>query len=75
MATMSKKSLRDGKEVFSVVFPNDQSLNEITRELKRSFVNAALRRSGGRKQDAARLLGISRDSLKHYVKTLGYERE
>jgi DNA-binding NtrC family response regulator len=50
-------------------------LNEITRELKRFFVDAALRRSGGRRQAAARLLKISRDSLKHYMKRLGYEGE
>ena len=75
MARVSKKLLLSGEEVFSVGFPSDQSLNEITMELKRFFINAALRRSGGSRQGAARLLGISRYSLKHYIKTLAHHRE
>ncbi len=74
-ARVSIDSLLDDKEVFSVAFPSDQSLNEITRELKRFFVDAALRRSAGSRQGAARMLGISRYSLKHYMKTLGYRGE
>ena len=58
--------------LFTVSFPSDQPLNEMTQDLKRFFINAALRRSGGKRQAAARLLGISRDSLKHYMKKLGY---
>jgi len=57
---------------FTTSFPADQSLNQITQDLKRSIINEALRRSRGRRQAAARLLKISRDSLKHYMKTLGY---
>ena len=75
IARVSKKLLLSDKEVFSVSFPNDQSLNEMTQELKRFLINAALRRSGGKRQGAARLLGISRYSLKHYMKTLGYDGE
>ena len=56
---------------FATSFPTDQSLNEITHDLKRSLVNEALRRSKGSRQGAARLLGISRYSLKHYMKALG----
>ncbi|MBI5248940.1 MAG: sigma 54-interacting transcriptional regulator [Desulfomonile tiedjei] len=56
---------------FNLSFPSDRSLNEVTRELKASLVNEALRRSGGCREDAARLLGISRHSLKHYMKSLG----
>ena len=66
---------QEGKASFSVSFPPDQSLNEITQELKRFLVNEALRKSGGSRQDAARILGISRYSLKHYMKTLGYDEE
>ena len=55
---------------FTTEFPTDRSLNDITHELKRSLVREALRRSRGKRQAAARLLGISRDSLKHYLKTL-----
>jgi PAS domain S-box-containing protein len=66
---------QEGKASFSVSFPPDQSLNEITQELKRFLVNEALRKSGGSRQGAARILGISRYSLKHYMNALGYDQE
>ncbi|WP_157212220.1 sigma 54-interacting transcriptional regulator [Desulfomonile tiedjei] len=66
---------REEKACFSISFPTDRSLNEMTQELKRFMVNEALRRSGGSRQGAATLLGISRHSLKHYMKTLGYDDE
>ncbi|AFM24616.1 PAS domain S-box protein [Desulfomonile tiedjei] len=53
----------------------DRSLNDVTRDLKRAFVVEALKRSGGCRQDAARTLGISRYSLKHYIQTLGLADE
>ncbi len=65
----------DADWAFMAAFPSDQSLNEITQDLKRSLVNEALRRSEGSRQGAAKLLGISRYSLKHYMKTLGYDEE
>ncbi len=54
----------------SVNFPHDRTLNDITREVKSALVNEALRRSSGSRQGAARLLGISRYSLKHYMNSL-----
>jgi DNA-binding NtrC family response regulator len=54
----------------SVNFPHDRTLNDITREVKSALVNEALRRSNGSRQGAARLLGISRYSLKHYMNSL-----
>ncbi len=54
----------------TINFPSDRTLNDITREMKSSLVNEALRRSGGSRQGAARLLGISRYSLKHYMNSL-----
>jgi two-component system, NtrC family, response regulator AtoC len=60
---------------FTTKFPADRSLNDVTYDLKRSLVVEALRRSRGRRQAAARLLGISRDSLKHYMKALGLKDE
>ncbi len=60
---------------FTTKFPADRSLNDVTFDLKRSLVVEALRRSRGRRQAAARLLGISRDSLKHYMRTLGIKDE
>lgn len=55
---------------FSTGFPENDSLNEVTKQLKRSLVAEALRRSAGNRVKAARLLGISRNSLNHYVATL-----
>jgi PAS domain S-box-containing protein len=67
--------VEDDKSSFSVTFPAHQSLNEITRDLKRFLVEEALRRSGGSRQGAARLLGVSRYSLKHYMKVFGIADE
>lgn len=55
---------------FAARFPEGGTLNEATRELKRSMVSEALRRAGGSPSAAARLLGISRNSLNHYISTL-----
>jgi len=60
---------------YSVGFPLDRSLHEVTDELVESLCRAALRRSGGRKQEAARILGISRNSLYRYMKRLGLPLE
>jgi PAS domain S-box-containing protein len=57
-------------------FPANESLNEVTNHVKRLMVIEALRRSGGKRTVAARLLGLTPDSLKHYMKTFDlYERE
>jgi PAS domain S-box-containing protein len=63
----------DKKTTFTVSFPNDESINEITQDLKRFLVNEALRRAKGSRKGAAQMLGISRYSLKHYMKSLGYD--
>jgi len=60
---------------FTISFPTDCSLNDTTRELKASLVKEALRRSGGCRDDAARLLKISRHSLKHYINSLGLKED
>ncbi|AFM26155.1 sigma 54-interacting transcriptional regulator [Desulfomonile tiedjei] len=61
------------KTSFSISFPTEQSLNEITHDLKRFMVNEALRHSGGSRVGAAKLLRISRYSLKHYMNKLGLD--
>ncbi|MBI5251613.1 MAG: sigma 54-interacting transcriptional regulator [Desulfomonile tiedjei] len=61
--------------LFTAPFTMDRSLNEVTADLKRSFVNEALNRAGGRRQAAAKMLGISRYSLKHYMKSFGLTDE
>lgn len=57
----------------TITFPADRSLNDVTKEVKGSLVHEALRRSRGSRQGAARLLGISRYSLKHYMNSLGLD--
>ena len=57
-------------------FPTEHSLNEMIEDLKRFSSQcsiAAVCEVEGK--IAARLLGISRDSLKHYMKSLGYFEE
>jgi two-component system, NtrC family, response regulator AtoC len=62
----------DSGPCFTVGFPPEGSVNDLTSDLKRFLVKNALRQSNGRRNQAARILGISRDSLKHYMKTFGY---
>ncbi len=48
-------------------FPENETINDVTMNLKRELVVEALRRSHGSRKHAAALLGISPDSLKHYM--------
>jgi DNA-binding NtrC family response regulator len=48
-------------------FPENETINDVTMNLKRHLVAEALRRSHGSRKQAAALLGISPDSLKHYM--------
>jgi transcriptional regulator with PAS, ATPase and Fis domain len=48
-------------------FPENETINDMTMNLKRHLVVEALRRSQGSRKQAAALLGISPDSLKHYM--------
>jgi PAS domain S-box-containing protein len=55
----------------AVTFPDSGSLNDVIREVKLGLISEALRRTGGHRQQAAELLGVSRDALKHHIKSLG----
>lgn len=55
---------------YTVNFPADRTIHDVTKEVKRSLVQEALRRSGGSKQGAAGLLGISRHAFAHQLKAL-----
>jgi DNA-binding NtrC family response regulator len=48
-------------------FPENETINDVTMNLKRHLVVEALRRSHGSRKQAAALLGISPDSLKYYM--------
>jgi len=63
-------SARDWRIVIS--FPEDETLHDVTKGVARKLVLEALRR-GQTKQEAARLLGISRHALAHQMRALGLE--
>lgn len=52
---------------WSLTFPPVPSLDEVVRNLKEEMVEESLRASGGNKQEASRLLGISRFSLRRLL--------
>ncbi|MBI5252118.1 MAG: sigma-54-dependent Fis family transcriptional regulator [Desulfomonile tiedjei] len=70
---LSSMGVDDHQEDWSYVvnFPVRKSIHDVTREVKKSLVFEALRRSGGSKQGAARLLGISRHAFAHQMKAIG----
>ena len=59
-----------GEWSFTTNFPDGRSIHDVADDLKRSLIEEALRRSGGSRQEAARLLGISRHALAHQTKVL-----
>jgi PAS domain S-box-containing protein len=62
---------RSSGRTFTTHFPGGQSLNEMLDELKQSLIEEALRRTGGRRKEAANLLGVTRSSLKHHMRSKG----
>jgi DNA-binding NtrC family response regulator len=58
---------------YTVNFPENKSMHDLTRDLKRSLIAEALRRADGAKHGAARLLGISRHALAHQMRAIGME--
>jgi len=60
---------------YHVSFPADRSLHDLTDEVAQSVVREALRRSGGKRAEAARLLRVSRGALYRYMKGFGITRE
>jgi DNA-binding NtrC family response regulator len=59
--------------LFPVSFPTDRSIHEVADDVKRSLINEALRRTGGSKNETARLLRISRFALAHQMKVLAIQ--
>ena len=66
-------ALQAGPQSWShtVSFPLDRSLYHVTDEVVESLCREALQRTGGRRNEAARMLGISRNSLYRYMTRLG----
>jgi two-component system, NtrC family, response regulator AtoC len=70
--SVNNKSRSGGPDAdwsLSVRFPQNESLKDVTKDLKRRLVIEALSRTGGRRKRAAELLGITADALKHYMQT------
>jgi len=59
----------------TVEFSPGRTLHDLTGEVERALTVEALRRCDGNKKQAARLLGISRDSLYRYLRQFGIESE
>lgn len=58
---------------WTVTFPPAPSLDEVVRNLRRDMVTESLRRTGGNRQAASDLLGISRFSLRRLLQGFGGE--
>jgi PAS domain S-box-containing protein len=57
---------------WSATFPPEKPLTEMAVDLKRSLIRQALEECNGKKTEAARVLKITRDTLKRQMKTLGF---
>jgi PAS domain S-box-containing protein len=66
---------KNGERAFTTHFPSRQSLNELLDDLKHSLIEDALRRTGGRRKEAADLLGVTRNSLKHHMRGKSYRAD
>lgn len=70
LSVNSKSKAGESAQDWSVMinFPQKKTLNDVTMDVKKSLVVEALRRTQGGRKRAADLLGISVDSLKHYMR-------
>jgi DNA-binding NtrC family response regulator len=50
---------------------SSKNYNEVIRETKLRLITEALKKAGGKRYEAARLLGLTRDALKRQMTTLG----
>jgi PAS domain S-box-containing protein len=70
---IDKKLMGDWR--WSTSFPPAMSFNGVLAHLKRALVEEALARAGGKRIEAAHMLGMTRDALKKQMKTLGMFRD
>ncbi len=60
---------------FSVSMSGCRNMNEALEKAKRDMINGSLRKCNGNVSAAARLLGVSRDALRHHMKMLELDRQ
>ena len=62
---------------YEVSFPEEdnQCLADVINDVRRAVLVESLRRTGGVKQRTVKMLGISRHSLYHYMRTYGIDAE
>jgi DNA-binding NtrC family response regulator len=65
------EAAKDDEWSHMVRFPRGLSMTEVTRQMKESLVQEALRRTDGNRSKAARMLGITRYSLLRVMKSPG----
>jgi transcriptional regulator with PAS, ATPase and Fis domain len=53
----------------TVHFPDGKSMNDIIREVRQSILFEALRRTGNNQKAAAKLIGVSYVSMRHYLRS------
>lgn len=58
---------------WTITFPPRPSLPHVVQDIRRELVQEALSRADGNKQEASRLLGISRYTLRRQMKGLGLD--
>jgi DNA-binding NtrC family response regulator len=58
-----------------VKFPREESLRQVNDGVTEALCIEALRRTGGNQKEAARLLGISRDSMHRFARRFRLKRE
>ncbi|MBI4962267.1 MAG: sigma 54-interacting transcriptional regulator [Desulfomonile tiedjei] len=67
--------LEQGRRPTEITDFDEGSFKDTVFKLKRRLIEDALKRSGGKRHEAARLLGISRHALKRQMKTLAFDEE
>lgn len=53
----------------TVYFPDGKSMNDIIKDVRRSILVEALRRTGNNQKAAAKLIGVSYVSMRHYLRS------
>ncbi|MBM4329299.1 MAG: PAS domain S-box protein [Deltaproteobacteria bacterium] len=64
-----------GHWALKVEFPHGKTLRQINDGVTEALCVEALRRTRGNQKEAARLLGISRDSIHRFARRFGFKRE